>query len=436
MAIDEVVAALEAAAYSRVDLVEKRGEYAVRGGIVDVFPPTQEHPLRVEFFGDEIDDIRYFAVADQRTLEETDRVWAPPCRELLLTPEVRARAKALGADHPELAELTEKLAEGIAVEGMESLSPALVDEMELLTDLMPENTTVLALDPERVRSRSHDLVATSEEFLGASWAAAASGGEAPIDLGAASLRSLADVRTSALARGISWWGIGPFAGDEELDDTAAPHVRAVPAYRGDIEAAVRDLREQLDAGRTVVTVHSGAGPAARMVEVLGEHDIPARLVDDLGGRAASDGVVLVTHGSLASGLLTDRVAVITGEDIAGQKASTRDMRKMPVAAQEADRPAGAQGRRLRRARAARRRPVHRDEAARGARRGARVPRAGVRRLQAWPPTRPALRAGRRARPGRPATSAASSPASTGSAAATGPSARAGPARRSSRSRPS
>ena len=57
------------AAYSRVDLVERRGEFAVRGGIVDVFPPTEEHPLRVEFWGDDVEEIRSFAVADQRTLD-------------------------------------------------------------------------------------------------------------------------------------------------------------------------------------------------------------------------------------------------------------------------------------------------------------------------------------------------------------------------------
>src|SRR5690349_25005430 len=123
--LDDVVRRLAGAAYSRVDLVEKRGEFAVRGGIVDVFPPTEEHPLRVEFFGDEVDEIRSFAVADQRTLDLVDRVWAPPCRELLLTDDVRRRAAELGREHPQLAEITDKLAAGVAVEGMESLAPAL-----------------------------------------------------------------------------------------------------------------------------------------------------------------------------------------------------------------------------------------------------------------------------------------------------------------------
>ncbi|RXL48238.1 hypothetical protein EO238_34390, partial [Citrobacter sp. AAK_AS5] len=77
-----------------------------------------------------------------------------------------------------LREITDKLAEGIAVEGMESLAPVLVEEMELLVDLMPSNTTALVFDPERVRGRAHDLVATSAEVLDASWAAAAVGGQA------------------------------------------------------------------------------------------------------------------------------------------------------------------------------------------------------------------------------------------------------------------
>ena len=135
--MEDVVQRLADAAYSRVDLVERRGEFAVRGGIVDVFPPTEEHPLRVEFWGDDVEEIRSFSVADQRTHEKVDRLWAPPCRELLLTDDVRRRAWELGEQHPQLVELTDKIAAGIAVEGMEALTPALVDEMELLVDLLP-----------------------------------------------------------------------------------------------------------------------------------------------------------------------------------------------------------------------------------------------------------------------------------------------------------
>ncbi len=341
--LEDVVARLAGAAYSRVDLVEKRGEFAVRGGIVDVFPPTEEHPLRVEFWGDDVEEIRSFSVADQRTLEKVERLWAPPCRELLLTDEVRERAAELGRQHPQLLELTDKIAAGIAVEGMESLAPVLVDEMELLVDLMPDSTHVLVLDPERARTRAHDLVATSEEFLGASWAAAAGGGTAPIDLGAASYRSIADVREHSLAQGKPWWTVSPFGIDDDQPGGPVIDVDAVPsrslparpadAYRGEIERAIADIDRWRQDGYRVVVLHAGHGPAERMREVLAEHDVPARIAEDLQeGRDLTADVVTVTCGASAHGFVDDRnrLVVLTGEDLSGQKASTRDMRRMPA----------------------------------------------------------------------------------------------------------
>ncbi len=251
--LEDVTERLSAAAYHRVDLVERRGEFAVRGGIIDVFPPTEEHPLRVDFFGDDVEEIRYFAVADQRSLEIAEHgLWAPPCRELLLTDEVRARAAVLAKEHPELAELFEKLAEGHAIEGMESLAPVLVDHMELLVDLMPAGTHVVVSDPERVRARAHDLVATSQEFLEASWAAAAGGGDAPIDLGAAAYMSLADVRSHALAKGLAWWSMSPFA----AAPTDAPELRDSMGGAG----LVRHRR-----GRRCRAESRGRGPRGRPV---------------------------------------------------------------------------------------------------------------------------------------------------------------------------
>ena len=81
-----VVEELVLRGYERVDLVERRGQVAVRGGILDVFPPTDEHPVRVELWGDTVEEIRTFSVADQRSLELSPHgLWAPAVRELPLT---------------------------------------------------------------------------------------------------------------------------------------------------------------------------------------------------------------------------------------------------------------------------------------------------------------------------------------------------------------
>ncbi len=199
--LEDVVRRLAAAAYHRVDMVERRGEFAVRGGIVDVFPPTDEHPIRRGVLGRPGRGDPVVLRGRPAFARRGASLWAPPCRELLLTEQVRAKARALAEQHPELHEMLDRLAEGHAVEGMESLAPVLVDDMELLIDLLPDRSMVLVCDPERVRARAHDLVATSQEFLQASWAAAAGGGQAPIDLGAAAYRSLGDIRLHALRHG-------------------------------------------------------------------------------------------------------------------------------------------------------------------------------------------------------------------------------------------
>ncbi|MDX2291037.1 MULTISPECIES: transcription-repair coupling factor [Streptomyces] len=330
--LNDVVEGLAAAAYARVELVEKRGEFAVRGGILDVFPPTEEHPLRIEFWGDDVEEIRYFKVADQRSLEVAEHgLWAPPCRELLLTDEVRRRAAALAEEHPELGEMLDKIAEGIAVEGMESLAPVLVDDMELLLDVLPTGSMAVVCDPERVRTRAADLVATSQEFLQASWAATAGGGEAPIDVGAASLWGIADVRDRARELGMMWWSVSPFAADAEADgDTLTLGMRAPEAYRGDTARALADTKGWLADGWRTVYVTEAHGPASRTVEVLGGEGVPARLTADL--TDVDPAVVHVACGSIDFGFVDPalKLAVLTETDLSGQKAAGKDGQRMPA----------------------------------------------------------------------------------------------------------
>ncbi|MCF6744337.1 transcription-repair coupling factor [Blastococcus sp. KM273128] len=333
--LDDVARALFDAAYTRVELVEKRGEFAVRGGLLDVFPPTEPHPVRVEFWGDEVDELRYFSAADQRSLDERpERLWAPPCRELLLTEEVRARAAALAVEHPGLLEILGKLAEGIAVEGMESLTPVLVPgQLQLLTELLPAGTHVLVCDPERVRSRAADLVRTAEEFLAASWATAAEAGEAPLDLGASSFRDLADVEAATRGRGLPWWTTGAFtlqADDDERQVTL--DATLVERFAGDVPKAVEQVRTWSRDGWRVVVTFAGPGPAQRAADQLTEAELGVRLVPDV-ATAPDAGLTHVTQGNLEAGFAFPGVglALVTEHDLTGQRGTTmRDAVKMPA----------------------------------------------------------------------------------------------------------
>ena len=350
--LDDLLTRLVEIGYTRANMVGSRGEIAVRGGIVDVFPPTEEHPLRIEFFGDTIEEIRYFKVADQRSIGPAERgLWAPPCRELLLTPAVRDRAKELADIHPALAETLGKLAEGIAVEGMEAFAPVLAERMELLVDYVPAGGLVLACDPERVRTRAEELARTSQEFLEASWVNAAAGGEAPIDLGAAAFQPIERVRAAAAALGLPWWTIAPFgvtdADDPEVGADPAQAIEPngsgepgpfrvdaslAPSYRGDTSRMLTDVRGWLADSWRVVLVTEGHGPAQRLAEMLRGEDIGARLQDVTDPPEA--GVPYVTTARIQNGFVWPAVklALLTESDLAGTSAglpSTRDMRRMP-----------------------------------------------------------------------------------------------------------
>lgn len=362
---------LVAAAYTRVDMVEKRGEFAVRGGIIDVFPPTEDHPLRVELWGEDVEEIRWFSIADQRSLEVADHgVWAPPCREILLTDAVRARATELIPQLPGAVDMLDKLAQGIAVEGMESLAPALVESMVPVLDLVGDDSLLVMVDPERVRRRAHDLVATTQEFLEAAWTSAAAGAATPLDLSAASFASFAEIRGLAAVRGLGWWTLSPFSLDVDATEAAKPDdfyegatgtghtaarnlapgeiqpmaddlaataqtlviaARDVERYRGEVARAVADVRVLQQSGWRLVLATEGHGPAQRMVEQLRAAEVPARLVGTI-TEEPEGGVVLVVPAPVGPGFVAEplHLAVFSESDLTGRAGtSTRDMRRMP-----------------------------------------------------------------------------------------------------------
>ena len=344
----EVIRALSDAAYARVDMVTHRGEFAVRGGILDVFPPTEDHPIRVEFFGDEVDQMRWFAVADQRSLSapgihHPTELHAPPCREILITASVMSRAAKLKADMPAAADMLEKIAGGIAVEGMESLAPVLVDAMVPFVDQLPAGSLSVVIEPEKVRTRAHDLAATNEEFLEAAWSTASDGGAAPLDLSsqasadlhAASFRSLTDTRSAALEHGVSWWSITSLASDEDLVldiDVLNMRAREPRGYQGDVAEMLEFIGSRVREQWRVVVVTDGPGPAQRLAELFHDADIPCSRVESL-DKEPQPGIIEVTTAAVGRGFVLDglKLGLLTEADLLGRAtaSSTKDMRRMP-----------------------------------------------------------------------------------------------------------
>ncbi|WP_300907294.1 transcription-repair coupling factor [Corynebacterium stationis] len=341
--LEDIVRALEFRAYSRVDMVAKRGEFAVRGGIIDIFPTTLDYPVRVEFWGDEVTDIRQFSIADQRTIPEIEvgSVEVFPARELPITEDIAKRTDVLATKHPgnaALVELLSKVGQRIPAEGMEALLPVLSDaKMVPLTAFMPEGTHVVLIAPEKIRTRIADLESTDAEFMAAGWEAAAMGADGPLatkglDTEASSYRSYESLEASCEKAGLPQWTFAPtgmFIADEA--DTLPLDFEPGPAPRGDIkeiDAMMAQLLAHTQAGGRAAFIAPAQGAIKRMVERFAEKGIPTKVATP--GWQPSPGEVTLYQALSHAGLVfpkvrkhTDAAAlplvVVTETDLTGNR---------------------------------------------------------------------------------------------------------------------
>ena len=294
--LGEAVKKLVEIGYERVEMVERRGQIAVRGGILDIFVPGNEHPLRVDFFGDEIDEVRQFLVSDQRSLDiAPDGLWAPACYEPYLN---------------------------------EEFIP--LGELQLFTDLFPKNSVVLLSDAEKVKTRALEVLKTSEEFLNAAWSNSVHGGEVPQDVAQGGFRDLATVEKSAVKNDLKWWQVSPFIGQVVEDDFDLLDLKAkiIEGFRGDFTHLITELRNKLSLGWLIVITSAGAGSMQRYLEQLSGADIAAKITTE----SLTKNIVNLIVSDLSHGfsLPEQKILVITDTDIVGSKASMKEVSKLPT----------------------------------------------------------------------------------------------------------
>ncbi|MFP5376567.1 MAG: CarD family transcriptional regulator, partial [Acidimicrobiia bacterium] len=292
---EELVARLVGAGYRREYQVEHRGEVAVRGSIVDVFPSTADGPVRIDLWGDEVDRLTRFAVADQRSVGDVERVEVFACRELLPTPEVRERAARLVGAEPWGREQWERLAEGLVFDGMESWLPWLTEGEHLLPDLVGPDAQVLLVEPRRMRDRAAELL-DEEAALAGTLAGTWGAGERafprlhlPFDRllahTTAPVWSVTGAAEGPDTPAVAATGWDPVVGDgsrlaKQLTDLVADGFRVVVAADGEGTAAriASRLREEAVGGVEVVVAPLERGfvlPSVRLA-VLGESDVTGR----------------------------------------------------------------------------------------------------------------------------------------------------------------
>jgi transcription-repair coupling factor (superfamily II helicase) len=282
--------------YSRADIVERRGEFAVRGGILDVFPGTARRPVRAEYDGDEIESLREFIPATQLSTDPIASVEVHPVRELVETSELRERARELlNTTTGRFADALARFSEGLAFEGMEALTSLLYDELATPASLLPNGAWAVLVPARRTEDRARQAVDEADALATASdWP----GPRVLLPLEEA-LGERTILRLSEFTEGIdlrlAGWG------------TAAGNTPEIAAR----------LEELTERGHHVVVAAAGSGSLERAEEVLAEHRIRTT--------SSPSGLVTVVEAIVDRGFIfgPGRVALATEEDLFGSRRHTR-----------------------------------------------------------------------------------------------------------------
>ncbi len=271
-----LVTDLVAMGYRRESQVEHRGEVAVRGSIVDVFPSTADTGIRIDLWGDEVDRLTSFSIATQRSETDVGQVEIHRCRELILTDRMRTRAEQLMASEPWGREQWQRLADGELFDGMESWLPWLTEADQVLPDLLGPDALVLLIEPARMKSRSTDLIAEEDDLavtLARTWGAldepSAAGNPFPrlhvefdrvlsaTEAPATSLMAVPDGPQVATLDAGGWDMAGSDVGDR-IANLAASGATVVVCAEG--AGTLRRLADRLQEWNVTPTVHEGDVP--------------------------------------------------------------------------------------------------------------------------------------------------------------------------------
>ncbi len=333
--LSEITAALTAAGYQRCVQVEGAGQFAVRGGILDLFPPQEAAPVRVEFWGDDIDSMAYFDVGSQRRGARVETLTCLPCAETLpgmakggvaglcaqLTGILKARRKK---QHPDLEQnLTrdiERLRETGTLPAADKYLPLIYPQSATAFDYLPPDTLILVDDTPRLREASKGFsmrIASDIEAL-------TERGELPPSEGyALSFAQLVEtLRRFACVRMDTFLNSVPELAPQTLVNFV---VTQMNAYGGSLDMAAADIASYIGQGRAVAVLCASEMRCRSMYEALDLHDVPARLSPKLPPK----GRVHIMEGSLSAGfeLPTLDLTVITEGQIIARRARSKSRAK-------------------------------------------------------------------------------------------------------------
>jgi len=314
------IAQLVGMGYRRDTQVEHRGDVAVRGSIIDVYPSTGSAPVRIDLWGDEIDRLTEFAVADQRATDAVDSVAIFPCREVIPDDAMQRRAEQLMSSSPWGREQWQRYVDGQFFDGMESWLPWFDDSTEVVGDYLGDDAHVVLVEPQRLRRRAQDLLAEEADLaatLATTW-----GASEAIDTGLAKLHTDFDRALANTSAPI--WSLSPASpGPEVATIEASGWDRAVGEDRGPIPQLRRLLA---DGYRAVVAVDNKAS-ITRIHGLLGEQGLDLSLDPEAKFTDGRDAHVVVAPLMQGCVLPSLKLAVLSEPELTGRRRAHRKQRR-------------------------------------------------------------------------------------------------------------
>lgn len=358
---DELAARLVAAGYHRAPLVEERGTFAVRGALVDVYPPAADEPLRVELDGDLVARLRTFDPDTQLTTGETDEARVDPASEVLrgeaelgrALASIRDACDAIDLPTVRTRELLEAIEAGSSLVAAEAWLPAFYPRLDPLWRYFPEGALCLLDDPARALE-TWQLQAEAAERAVAELRAR---GEPalPADAFLASVddaRAVIESRSRVFAHPLAAPGPDPWDPQPEPFDLAAEshdalaaalHQRAKEGRSSDLFAPLADRLVELTEvrGAAVRLVAHSAGQAERLLSIVRGHGGPlagAELLLEPAAAPPRPGLVQVVVGELARGCLLpgEGLAWIAEEEVLGRPGRRARRRRRGASRQALD----------------------------------------------------------------------------------------------------
>ncbi|MFC0810533.1 transcription-repair coupling factor [Paracoccus panacisoli] len=316
--------------FSQSPTVSEPGDYAIRGGIIDIYPPGGAGPVRLDLFGDVLDGIRQFDPETQRSLAPLDRVEIAPMSEVILDEDAIARFRQSyraeyggGASDP----LYEAVSAGQKIAGMEHWLPWFHERLDSLFDYLPGATLVLDdhLDQHR-EARAHTI---AEQYDARRESLARKGGDSPYRPVAPAemfaddaewARWLARHRVIRLAVLAHPPGPGVLDAGGHVGRNFAPERQAEKAdLFGALAAHVRDLQKS----RPVVIASFSEGARERLTGLLADEGLTGTPIDDIRGLPKGNALGLAVwpldEGFVADGQATGPLAVISEQDVLGDR---------------------------------------------------------------------------------------------------------------------